>query len=121
MTSKYNNKKAVADGYTFDSQAEYRRYQALRLLEQAGTIRDLRVHPSFTLLEAFKDQRGRTHQGITYEADFQYLEQCKDGLWVCWVVEDVKGMQTEAFRIKAKWFRSEFWWVELRIVSSRDV
>ncbi|HMN12801.1 MAG TPA: DUF1064 domain-containing protein, partial [Bellilinea sp.] len=52
--SKYNAKKASADGFTFDSQAEERRYQELKPLEQAGKITGLEVHKRYRLTEAFK-------------------------------------------------------------------
>jgi hypothetical protein len=96
--SKYGAKPAEQDGLTFDSFAELRRYQELLLLLAAGEITDLRVHPRYTLLEAFTDARGRKHRALAYEGDFEYFE-VSSGLTV---IEDVKGMETREFRIKEK-------------------
>ena len=71
--SKYGNRKVEYDGYTFDSQAEYRRYQQLVLLFRAGEIRNLRVHPSYLLQPAFKAQ-GKSERAIEYKADFEYFD-----------------------------------------------
>lgn len=38
---KYNARKCEADGYTFDSAAEYRRYNELVLLQRTGALSDL--------------------------------------------------------------------------------
>jgi hypothetical protein len=110
MTKKYGNKKIQADGYTFDSQAEQQRYQELLLLKKAGAIVSLKVHPKYELLPAFRDRSGTWRAAITYTADFSYIE---DG---CGVVEDVKGVRTQVFRIKEKLFRR--WWghLDLRIL-----
>lgn len=85
------------DGYTFDSIAEKRRYQELRLQEQAGGISELRVHPCWPLVV----------NGVPvgeYEADFSYRELRSADL-ECHgepplVVEDVKGVRTAVFRLK---------------------
>ena len=45
--NKYGNKKQTADGYTFDSKAELLRYDELQLMEKAGRIYNLVVHPEF--------------------------------------------------------------------------
>lgn len=88
--SKYGNKRVKADGITFDSQAEFRRYRELKLMQSAGIISGLEVHRRFELIA-----------GIKYEADFVYLERGAPTL----TVEDVKGAITAEFRIKAKLFK----------------
>lgn len=112
MASKYHNRRVKADGYTFDSQAEYRRYQELRLLEQAGDIDSLRVHHRWTVFVAFKDRDGKRHRAVVYEDDFSYREGSR------WIVEDVKGVRTAVFRIKEKLFRHRFPGVDFRIVEA---
>lgn len=115
--SKYGNKKTVVSGYLFDSQAEAARYSSLLLLQRGGVIRDLKVHPSFTLLEKFK-HRGKTHRAIKYEADFSYLE---DGVLV---IEDVKGSPktvTAEAKIKHKLLIAKNPDVDFRIVYAKDV
>jgi hypothetical protein len=97
--TKYNARKTTVDGYTFDSKAEAARYSELRLLEQAGEIHGLVVHPRFELQPAF-DRGGRRERAICYIADFQY--NMEPGITI---VEDVKGgkaTQTEVFRLKRK-------------------
>ena len=63
--SKYGNKHVKLDGFTFDSIAEAKRYGELKLMAQAGAIRDLQVHKKFDLVV----------RGVvlpSYEADFVY-------------------------------------------------
>lgn len=93
---KYGARKTTVDGYTFDSKAEANRYQDLRLLERAGEISGLSLQPSFALLPSYK-RNGKMVRAITYFADFMYTEDGRT------VVEDVKGVETEVFRIKWKW------------------
>lgn len=94
--SKYRSRRVRADGYTFDSEAEYARYCALRVAEKAGEISDLQVHPTF-------DLHCITGQRICrYEADFAYTE---DGQRV---VEDVKGVRTPVYRLKKRWVEAEY-------------
>ena len=49
-THKYNAKRTVVDGITFDSRKEARRYGELKLLEKAGEIIYLKTHPSFPIV-----------------------------------------------------------------------
>ncbi len=100
--SKYNAKRCVVQGITFASQKEGKRYQELLVIEKAGWIKDLVLQPQFYLQEAFRDSSGRKWRPIVYVADFQYWS---DGARV---VEDVKGMKTPAYRIKAKLFRFKY-------------
>lgn len=96
--SKYGNRKVQLDGYVFDSQAEANRYCDLKLLECNGDIEGLEVHPKYLLQEGFRDCKGTWVPPITYAADFRYVEGGQS------VVEDVKGVQTEAFRLKRALF-----------------
>lgn len=101
--NKYNASKTVVDGIRFDSRAEARRYRELKLLQQAGEIKDLELQPSFLLIERFKC-RGKNYRDTRYIADFAYIE-VKTGLQV---VEDVKGVETEVFRLKKKLFLKRY-------------
>lgn len=94
---KYGNRKTVIDGVTFDSKAEAERYEELKLLERAGIIRDLQLQPKFTLIPTFR-KNGKTFRGITYVADFSYIENGQK------IVEDVKGFKTDVYKIKRKLF-----------------
>lgn len=110
--NKYNAKKTPYDGYVFDSGKECRRYKELRLLEKAGVITGLYVHPNFILQEGFI-WRGKKIRPITYEADFMYKE---NGITI---VEDVKGgkaTQTQLFKVKVKMFKKLYPELDFRIV-----
>lgn len=100
---KYNAKKTVVDGITFDSRAEAARYGELKLLEEQGVIRDLELQPRFRLQDGFETADGSRVRPIDYVADFMYLNN--DGLKV---VEDVKGMETDVYKLKKKLFLNKY-------------
>ncbi|MGD9939117.1 MAG: DUF1064 domain-containing protein [Clostridia bacterium] len=84
------------DGIRFDSKAEARRWQELKLMELSGAIRDLERQPVYVLIAPFVSRDGTKHRGIKYRGDFRYLEVAT-GRVIC---EDVKGARTEAYRVK---------------------
>ena len=89
---------------TFDSAREASRYDELALLLKAGTIRDLRIQPQFTLKESYVAWDGELSGKVVYIADFSYHERGDDGAWR-YVVEDVKSERTRKnkdYRIKVK-------------------
>lgn len=96
--SKYNSKKTVVDGQTFDSKKEANRYKELRLLEKAGVIKDLWTQVKFKLIPAQRDEAtGKViERECSYKADFVYEEDGKT------VVEDAKGFRTKEYVIKRK-------------------
>ncbi len=95
--SKYYNRKTTIDGITFDSKKEALRYQELKFLEIAEEIKELTLQPKFLLQEGFK-HNGKTYRKIEYIADFSYVRAEDDIL----VIEDVKGVKTDVFKIKEK-------------------
>lgn len=102
--------KIVHNGvpYTLDSKREYEVYQELALLEKAGEIRSLEIHKRFELIPKNEDFRG-----ISYECDFCYQDSLKGyngkRVWLkCPHVLDVKGWQTEIFKLKEKMFRHRY-------------
>ncbi len=101
--NKYGNTKTTVDGITFASKAEANRYCELKLLVRAGEITDLELQPRFNLY-------GMGHTRVCfYRADFQYKEiDGKGGPVLNLVVEDVKGVRTAIFSLKAKLFRDNF-------------
>ena len=107
--SKYHNKKVQVDMYVFDSIAESKRYKELKLLERAGEIKKLELQPRFLLQESFK-KNGKTFRKIEYIADFQYIENGRV------VIEDVKGKETEVFKLKRKLFEHEYPDYELKLI-----
>ena len=106
---KYRNKKTQIGMYVFDSIAESKRYKELALLEKAGQIKGLELQPKFLLQEGFK-KNGKTYRKIEYIADFMYIENGKV------IIEDVKGMETDVFKLKRKMFEYKYPEFELRIV-----
>lgn len=101
--SKYHAHKTVVDGIVFDSKREAKRYGELKLLERAGAIRDLRRQVRYELIPAF-DVDGKHYRPTCYIADFVYTDT-KTGAEI---VEDVKGMRTDVYRIKAKLFAHRY-------------
>lgn len=91
--SKYKNVTVEIDGHKFDSAKESRRYGALKLMERANMISDLKLQEKFQFVI----------NGVkvcSYVADFTYLD--KGGQLV---VEDVKSEVTRGlpvYRIKNK-------------------
>lgn len=96
-TSKYHAKKTVVDGMTFDSKREADRYLVLKSMEEDGAIEDLRRQVRYKLVPAF-DVDGKHYRPVFYVADFVYVEDGKE------VVEDVKGVKTDVYRLKSKLF-----------------
>jgi len=96
--NKYHAKKIFADGQSFDSQKEYRRWCELKLVERAGEIGNLQRQVRFHLLPAQYDERtGKCiERAVDYIADFAYET---DGFLV---VEDVKGLKTRDYVLKRK-------------------
>lgn len=110
--SKYGNRKTVVDGITFDSKKEANRFRELQLLERAGKITALQRQVKYVLIPTQREfsneiYKKGAHQGhfkpgkvlekeCSYIADFAYTQ---DGAYV---VEDTKGVRTEAYKIKRK-------------------
>lgn len=110
--NKYRNKKIQIDMYVFDSIAESKRYKELVLLQRAGKIRELQLQPKFLLQESFR-KNGKTYRKIEYIADFMYEENNKI------IVEDVKGKETEVFKLKRKLFEKKYPALDLRIIKMK--
>lgn len=88
---KYGNIKVTDDGHTFDSKMEHRRYCQLKLLQMGNEISDLELQPRYRMVV------GKVVI-CTYTADFKYFDN-KIGEFV---VEDVKGVKTQVYKIKKK-------------------
>lgn len=99
--SKYHAKRTSVDGIVFDSKREADRYLVLKSLEEDGAIEDLRRQVRYELVPAF-DVDGKHYRPVYYVADFVYVEDGKE------VVEDVKGMRTDVYRLKSKLFARRY-------------
>ncbi len=104
--SKYSAVPTVVDGVRFASKSEAKRDGELQLLLRAGQIRNIVRQPRFPLLV----------NGVkvcTYVGDWQYQERVEGG-WLN-VVEDRKGVQTPAFKIKWALARALYQAMEWRL------
>lgn len=118
--SKFNNVRCSYDGYNFDSMIEKNRYVFLKLQEKYGVIKDLEVHPSYSLGDDINGPliiKSKTRKGrCTYKPDFRYKLVATDEE----IVEDVKSiatMEEYAFKVKRaiwEWFYGK----ELKIVTT---
>lgn len=99
--SKYHAKKTCVDGIVFDSKREADRYLVLKSMEEDGTIENLRRQVRYELVPGF-DVDGKHYRPVSYVADFVYVEDGKE------VVEDVKGMRTDVYRLKSKLFARRY-------------
>jgi hypothetical protein len=81
--NKFGAKKVKLDGHSFDSQYEAKIYSEFKLLQRAGRISGLEVHPKFPL----------SVNGVeiaSYKADFRYIEAKDNSVHVV----DVKSPPT---------------------------
>lgn len=108
--SKYGNQKTVVDGIEFDSKKEAEYYCQLKLLKKAGEIKDIGLQPRFELQPAF-EKNGVKYRPITYIADFVITNN--DGTTE---IVDVKGAETQVFKIKQKLFEYMYPDLSLKVV-----
>ena len=118
QTPKYHNRKIEINGIRFDSRKEAKRYVQLMHAMRVGAIRDLRLQVDFTIQEAYTDWHGKRIRAIRYRADFAYnltgllpfgISAEDRDVWSRYimsgtetVIEDVKGVKTQAYKMKEK-------------------
>lgn len=115
---RHHSRPVDYDGHHFDSTPEYERYLILKDMQRRGEIHSLQVHPTFLLLEAFRDADGRARRKVEFTPDFGYVESDTE----FYIVEDVKAKRghdkktgrpkrsvtdTDIFRLKVKWLLSQ--------------
>lgn len=89
--SKYGNVRTLVGPHAFASKAEAARYRELLILEKRGEIFNLTLQRPFLCTV--------NHVPVcNYVADFTYSRQPSGE----YVVEDVKGVRTAIYRLKAK-------------------
>lgn len=101
--NKYKNKKVIYNGIKFDSIKEKNRYMQLLYLEKAGLIKDIKLQYEFELQPAFTLNKKKIRK-ITYIADFYYYDNNLND----YVVEDVKGIRTDVYKLKKKMFEYKY-------------
>lgn len=101
--NKYGAKrtKSALCQRTFDSKAEARRGERLKLLEMDGKIKDLEYQPKFVLSKKPR---------VTIKLDFTYINGKGERVY-----EDVKGVITRDFRTKLAWLK-QLKGTEVRII-----
>jgi len=105
MTFNFSNKYHAKKSYsqlcerTFDSKAECRRAEALKMLEKAGAISELKFQVPYQLC---------LKPNIKIRIDFQYIETSSGRL----IHEDTKGQTSGSsyreFRVKTAWLQEKF-------------
>lgn len=93
---KYNARKTIVDGITFDSKAEANRWIELKALADRGEISLLERQVVFELIPKQLVNGKTAERSVTYKADFVYHYKGDT------VVEDVKGVKTPEYIIKRK-------------------
>ena len=89
---------------TFDSKAEASHGEGLRALEMAGDICNLEYQPVYELCG---DKGHKAH----YKPDFRYVENGQT------VVVDVKGVMTEAARVRIAWLW-QLYGIDVKVVKA---
>lgn len=94
--SKYRNVPMEIDGIRFASKREAAFYSALKLREKAGEVYEIQLQRRYVLTAP---------NGMlmaTYVADFVFY----DDLRKCTRVVDIKGFETDVFKLKRKMMRA---------------
>ena len=104
IKNKYHNTKVIYNGIKFDSKKERARFITLKQLEKAGIIKELELQKKFLLQEGYTNAKGKRIRPIYYIADFYYYDYINNK----WVVEDVKGVRTDVYKLKKKLFEYKY-------------
>lgn len=104
--SKYGNKRVQIDGIWFDSIKEGNRYRFLKARLDAGEISHLELQPKFKLVSGTTPVRFDSGRQATYKADFAYFDYSLPERQR--VIEDVKGMKTDVYKLKKAFVEAQF-------------
>lgn len=94
---RYGVKRVEVDGVVFDSAIEGRRFRILKGEEAVGRISDLRMQVAYPYAENEK-------HCFTYKSDFNYIDTATGSE----VIEDVKGMKTDVYKLKKKLIEARY-------------
>ncbi|KQV31125.1 DUF1064 domain-containing protein [Rhizobium sp. Root1204] len=104
--NKYNAKRVLHDGYCFDSIAERDHYIDLKVRERLGEISEIdRQHPYELWVNGL--------MVCIYKADFRYWDHRTKRRHVI----DVKGVETDVFKLKRKLMRACYG-IEIEVVKN---
>jgi hypothetical protein len=87
-----NTPTTTSDNYRHASKRQASRWDDLRVMQRAGSIRNLRREVPF-------DPNVKGVHVCNYIADHVYEERTREGLWLP-IVEDVKGARTRLYLVK---------------------
>lgn len=90
---KYRNIKVGK----YDSKKEKNRADLLKILEKQGEISHLKEQVKFELIPSLRINGKLIERSCSYIADFTYCDVHGN-----FIVEDVKGVRTEVYKIKKK-------------------
>lgn len=102
--NKYFNIKTMYNGVKYDSRKEATRSYQLDMLLKCGRISDLERQKRFVLQDKYINNKGEHIRAIEYVADFVYYDNDRQ----CIVVEDVKGLKTDVYKLKKKLFEYRY-------------
>jgi len=106
--SKYKNVPTIVDGIRFASLSEARRDSELQMYLRAGWIEKIQRQPKFDLIV-------NGQKVCRYVGDWEYLEIDRKSGERKRVVEDRKGVQTPAFKLKWKLAKALYPEIEWRL------
>jgi hypothetical protein len=100
---KYRAVKANCNaGHTHDSKREAMRCNELHILEAAGEISDLMIHPQYWFVINGRQLKHPNGRRVGYKSDFEYIE---NGMLV---TEDVKGVVVRDWPLRRAVFKALF-------------
>lgn len=110
-TGRIKAVKKTVDGITFDSTMEANYYEYLKAEQAAGRVLSFKLQPEYQLLDSYV-KYGRKIRGIKYIADFLvvYADETE-------IVIDVKGRETDDFKLKRKMFDAKYPDLTLKLIT----
>ena len=105
--NKYNSRKTVIDGISFDSQAEADYYCQLKILLRTGKIDGFCRQARFVITEGKNGEKG-----TEYVTDFVIFYP--NGTYR---IVDVKGVKTDVFKLKIKCLREKYPKIKIELES----
>jgi len=118
--TKFHSRKTTIDGIHFASKLEAERYIQLKMMLKTDPpmISDLKLQPEFQIFRGYVDpETGQKVKSRYYVADFQYVDNVEHKV----IVEDTKGVETDVFRLKWDFVRSEYPQFEFRKLKRNDL
>lgn len=109
--NKFGAKKAAcAQGHSHDSIGEARYCDQLHLLQRAGEIEQLEVHPQYWFVINGKQVKHPNGRRVGFKPDFRYFDRHSGNE----IVDDFKGFRTPDYVLRAAIFRALFPTITLR-------